>query len=251
MVRARPELRSSFQFEGLEDRYPVKPVELRIAQQEDVRMMEEDMEYKRSVLQNKLADLSIKKAVRDMDMLEAQINREEAMLEQVPLARQEFGALDPRDPDYIKKRMEIVNKYPLAFEDESFVKSVDSPMLSRSSRIRAGRVESGLEVTEDQFNKSAMLLSDSQLIKRLGSKEPAIKKIAELQAEVARDTINQFMRQRGLGLVEPMQEDMAMEAEAPTTAEPTYNFSSTEEAEAYGLPPGTIIYINGRRAIVE
>jgi hypothetical protein len=42
---------------------------------------------------------------------------------------------------------------------------------------------------------------------------------------------------------------MALEME---TAEPeVYEFNSLEEADSSGLPVGTIIYINGRKAIIE
>jgi len=138
-ILARPELQSGFDFEELNERYPLKPIELRNAQAQSMMSREEDLEYKKSMLRDRQTDIGLKKVERDLDMFEANLNREDAMLEQVPLARQALGELDPREPDYLSKRMEVYNKYPIAFEYAPFVNTVDRPLLDRHQRTISGR----------------------------------------------------------------------------------------------------------------
>lgn len=210
-IRARPELQSGFDYSLLEERYPIRSVAGRIQVEEQRKrerpFLEEDIEYKKTLLAEKEAELGLKKAARDLDLYESRINREDAMLEQVPLARQELGQLDPRDPEYLSKRMDIVNKYPIAFEYDAFIETVDKPMFFRHSRLREGRIETGKEVTEDDFQRAAGLLSDPAFKKQIEVGDP----IAMGRAEVARDTYNKFMQQRGIGVIP--QEEVGMEAE--------------------------------------
>jgi hypothetical protein len=244
-IRANPMMRSSFRFEELEDRYPVQPIQMRQAREEDRRLREDEIEYKKNVLAERMTEVELKKAARDLDMFESRVNREDAMLEQVPLARQELGALDPRSPDYLQQRMNVINKYPVAFEYQPFVETVDKPLLFRHGRLKEARVESGEEVTEDAFNKASILLSESGLKKRVEAGDP----IATMQAKVAYDTVNKFMAQRGFGA--PPAESTGMAPEMETAEPEVYEFNSLEEADSSGLPVGTIIYINGRKAIIE
>lgn len=247
-MRARPELQAAFDYSQLEEKYPVRSVaaryQLEQQREREQPFLEEDLEYKKTLLEDRVTELSLKKTARDLDLYESRINREDAMLEQVPLARQELGQLDPRDSEYLSKRMDIVNKYPVAFEYEPFLETVDKPMLFRHSRLKEARVESGKEITEDAFQKSAMLLGDKMFQKRIQEQDP----IAILQGNVARDTVNRFMMQRGMsGATQPTPAPAQEMSETPEVME----FGSEEEAMAYGLPSGTIVYINGRKARID
>jgi hypothetical protein len=142
-IQANPQLRSGFDYSQLEEKFPVRSVagryEVEKQRRQEEPFFEEDLEYKKSRLEDKIAELNIKKTSRDLDMYEARINREDAMLEQAPLARQALGELDPRDPDYIKQRMKVFNEYPLAFEYEPFLNNVDKPLLERHQRTANAR----------------------------------------------------------------------------------------------------------------
>lgn len=247
-IRTRPEYQSSFDYTQLDKKYPIKSIAERVQierqREQEQPYLAEDLEYKKTLLEDRVAELSLKKASRDLDLYESRINREDAMLEQVPLARQELGQLDPRDPEYLSKRMDVVNKYPVAFEYEPFLETVDKPMLFRHSRLKEARIETGKEVTEDAFQKAAMLLGDKMFQKKIQEQDP----IAILQGNVARDTVNKFMLQRGMGGTAEQEAAPSTEiAETPEIME----FSSEEEAMAYGLPSGTIVYINGRKARID
>lgn len=210
-VRTNPDLRTGFDYSQLEEKFPVRSIEGRMQLEERRRAerpyLEEDLEYKKTLLAEREAELGLKKAARDLDLYESRINREDAMLEQVPLARQALGQLDPRDPDYLSKRMDVVNKYPVAFEYDAFIETVDKPMLFRHSKLREGRIETGKEVTEDAFQKAAGLLSDPTFQKQVQAGD----QIALGRAAVARETYNKFMQQQGIGAAPQQETGMEME----------------------------------------
>ena len=243
-IRTNPDLRTGFDYSQLEEKFPVRSIEGRMQLEERRRAerpyLEEDLEYKKTLLAERAAELGLKKAARDLDLYESTINREDAMLEQVPLARQALGQLDPRDPDFLKKRMDVINKYPVGYEYQPFIENIDKPMVARHLRLREGRIETGKEVTEDAFQKAAGLLSDPTLQKQIKAGDP----IALGRAEVVRETYNKFMQQQGVG-VEPQREMEAVEAPE------ILDFASEEEAMASGLPSGTIVIINGRKARID
>jgi len=222
-VRTNPDLRTGFDYSQLEEKFPVRSIEGRMQLEERRRAerpyLEEDLEYKKTLLAERAAELGLKKAARDLDLYESTINREDAMLEQVPLARQALGQLDPRDPDFLKKRMDVINKYPVGYEYQPFIKNIDKPMVARHLRLHEGRIETGKEVTEDAFQKAAGLLSDPTLQKQIKAGDP----IALGRAAVARETYNQFMIQRGLsGGMEPQEQmDMTEIGVAPPPAQGT------------------------------
>lgn len=211
LMQGRPELRSSFDYSQLDEKFPIRSVAGRFQVEEQRRretpFLEEDLEYKKTLLAEREAELGLKKAARDLDLYESRINREDAMLEQVPLARQALGQLDPRDPDYLSKRMDVVNKYPVAFEYDAFIETVDKPMLFRHSKLREGRIETGKEVTEDAFQKAAGLLSDPTFQKQVQAGD----QIALGRAAVARETYNKFMQQQGIGAAPQQETGMEME----------------------------------------
>lgn len=170
-IRANPDLRDPFDYQSLEEKYPLKSIQSQIEAEEDMMIRAEDLNYRKSLLQERLSEVELKKAARDMDMFEARINREDAMLEQAPLARQALGELDPRDPDYIKKRMKVFNEYPLAFEYEPFLESVDKPLLERHQRTANARSVIGGEggiVTFDEYKNA---IKEIQNINRLAMEE--------------------------------------------------------------------------------
>jgi len=244
-MRANPDLSEPFDYESLGEKFPVKSIQSQIAAEDAMNLRAADLEYRKSLMEERISELGLKKAARDLDLYESRIAKEDAMLEQVPLARQELGALDPRSPDYLQQRMNVINKYPVAFEYKPFVETVDNPLLFRHRSLKEARVEAGEEVTEDAFNKASLLLSESGLKKRVEGGDP----IATMQAKVAYDTVNKFMAQRGFGA--PSAEPTGMAPEMETEEPEAYEFNSVEEADSSGLPVGTIIYINGRKAIIE
>jgi hypothetical protein len=249
-IKTNPLLRSSFDFEELDTKYPLMPIQMQQSRQEDKRLREEEIEYKKSMLAERMSEIEVKKASRDLDMFEATINREDAMLEQVPLARRALGGLDPRDPDYIKKRMDVYNEYPLAFEDEKFVNTVDKPLLYRNQQLVGSRREAqgamGREITfrdykdaideVSKINRIAMQergVTEEQLASGEGYSDMELELLDELQSR-----INQYKAQKG-GMEMPQGEPpLSPEQADEGFSQQEYRPQSREEFNA--IPSGAI-----------
>jgi hypothetical protein len=249
-IKTNPLLRSSFEFEELDTKYPLMPIQMQQSRQENKRLREEEIEYKKSMLAERMSEIEVKKASRDLDMFEATINREDAMLEQVPLARRALGGLDPRDPDYIKKRMDVYNEYPLAFEDEKFVNTVDKPLLYRNQQLVGSRREAqgtmGQEITFRDYkdaidevgkiNRIAMQergVTEEQLKSGEGYSDMELELLEELQSR-----ISQYRAQRGGGEMPQGEPPLSPEPEDEGFSQQEYRPQSREEFNA--IPSGAI-----------
>ncbi len=182
-------------------------------------------------------------------MYESQINREDAMLEQMPVARQKLAELDVRDPDFINKAYDIQEQHPMAFESDQFQKYIFQPMLNRNSRL-TGRKQEGV-VTQEGLSKAMGEISkyDELISARGEGVGPSPEE--ERYLGYLQNQIDQFYAQRGMenpmGVTAPQTAGIAP-AMAPSGGA---SFSSIEEAESAGLPTGTIVYINGRKARID
>jgi hypothetical protein len=252
-IRAKPELQSSFDYSQLDERYPVKSIAGRIQLEEQRRnerpYLEEDIAYRTNLIKDKQAELGLKKAARDLDMYESQINREDAMLEQIPVARQKLADLDVRDPNFINKAYDIQDEHPMAFESQEFQKYVFQPMLNRNSRL-SGRKQEVIVTDADLKEAMGEISKYNELISARGEGVgPSPEE--ERYLGFRQNQIDQFYAQRG------MENPMGVTAPQPTGIAPAMapsggaSFSSIEEAESAGLPAGTIVYINGRKARID
>jgi hypothetical protein len=253
LVRAEMATQPSFDYEQLDQRYPVKTIRAKIAEENAMNSNIQELEYKKSLLSERQAEVGLKKASRDLDMFEATINREDAMLEQVPLARRALGGLDPRDPDYIKKRMDVYNEYPLAFEYEPFVNTVDKPLLYRNQQLVGSRREAqgtmGQEITfkdykeaideVDKINRIAIQdrgATPEQLSSGEGYSDMELELLEELQSR-----INQYRAQKS-GTAMP-------QGEPPLSPEPEQ--SGFMEGKIYKQDGLRYRYTNGQFVPVQ
>ena len=196
-LRGSPELRTGFDYSQLDEKYPVRDVAGRY-QVEERRRQErpyllEDLEYKKTLLEEKAAELGIKKAARDLERFEVNLNRENMILEQVPLARQKLGQLDPRDPNFQSNAMKIMQEHPMAWEDDSFVRDIFNPLLNRQARLRDARITAGDEIPKEDFQKSAMLLRDKETLRLAGNGDEE----AQILLLEAQDIVDRYKAQIG------------------------------------------------------
>jgi hypothetical protein len=252
-IMTNPLMRSSFQFDELDEKYPLLPIQAQQARDQNKRLKEQEIEYRKTLIAERMSEVEMKKAARDLDMFEATINREDAMLEQVPLARQALGELDPRDPEYIQKRMEVYNQYPLAFEDDKFVNTVDKPLLLRNQQLIGSRREAQgamrQEITFRDYKEAideirkinAFAMQDrgvtpEQLASGEGYSEIELELLEELQSR-----INQYRAQKG-GMAMP-------QGEPPLSPEPEQ--SGFTEGKIYKQDGIRYRYTNGQFVPVQ
>jgi hypothetical protein len=242
-----------FDYSKLEEDYPVTTIAedfmIKERKRQEQRGLQEEINYRKSLIEDRASQLELKKAARDLDMYESQINREDAMLEQMPVARQKLAELDVRDPDFINKAYDIQEQHPLAFESDQFQKYIFQPMLNRNSRLSSRRQE-GIVTDADLKEAMGEISKYNELISARGEGVgPSPEE--ERYLGFRQNQIDQFYAQRG------MENPMGATAPQPTGIAPAMapsggaSFSSIEEAESAGLPAGTIVYINGRKARID
>jgi hypothetical protein len=134
-------------------------------------------------------------------MYEAKLAREDAMLEQVPLARQALGLLDPRSQDYLQKRMDVYNQFPVAFEYPPFVKTVDEPLIQRHRSLTT-RTEKRIPMEE--YEAASGILQDE----KLNTAAKAGDRFARTQILSAQRIADMFEQQEGVSLDQDQQQSV-------------------------------------------
>jgi hypothetical protein len=173
------------------------------------------------------------------------------MLEQIPIARQKLAELDVRDPNFINKAYDIQDEHPMAFESQEFQKYVFQPMLNRNSRL-SGRRQEGIVTDADLKEAMGEISKYNELIAARGEGiGPSPEE--ERYLGFRQNQIDQFYAQRGMTaptMATPQPTGIAPQS-MPAPSAQQFSFSSVEEAESAGLPAGTIVYINGRKARID
>ena len=192
--------RARFDYSQLEEDYPVTTIAedfmIKERKRQEQRGLQEEINYRKSLIEDRASQLELKKAARDLDMYESQINREDAMLEQIPVARQKLAELDVRDPDFINKAYDIQEQHPLAFESDQFQKYIFQPMLNRNSRL-TGRRQEGI-ITQAEAKQAMDEIMKYETLKE--NTYPDEEHTPELQKYlgIQQNTLNQFYSQRGM-----------------------------------------------------
>jgi len=189
-----------FDYSKLEEDYPVTTIAEDFMIKERKRQeqigLQEEINYRKSLIEDRASQLELKKAARDLDMYESQINREDAMLEQIPVARQKLAELDVRDPNFINKAYDIQDEHPMAFESQEFQKYVFQPMLNRNSRL-TGRKQEGV-ITPDDAKKAMDEIMKYETLKENTYPDEEHSEQLRNYLGIQQNTLNQFYSQRGM-----------------------------------------------------
>ena len=191
---------SKFDYSKLEEDYPVTTIAedfmIKQMKRQEQRGLQDEINYRKSLIEDRASQLELKKAARDLDMYESQINREDAMLEQIPIARQKLADLDVRDPNFINKAYDIQDEHPMAFESQEFQKYVFQPMLNRNSRL-SGRKQEGV-ITPDDAKKAMDEIMKYETLKEQEYPDEDHPEQLRNYLGIQQNTLNQFYSQRGM-----------------------------------------------------
>ena len=113
----------SYAYDELDQKYPVaatRPIAPAWIQDE---IDEEE-------LQRKSAEIAYKEKQYKMQLMDSQLNRENARLTQAPLIRKELSSLNPQSDDFQDKLIDMYQRYPIGYEDESLQKSIIQPLMN-------------------------------------------------------------------------------------------------------------------------
>jgi hypothetical protein len=204
-IRSNPRLQSSFDYSQLDEKYPIKSIAGRIQLEEKRKAenpyREEELQYKMQLIKERENELKLKGLDRELDMYDAKLAREDAMLEQVPLARKALGSLDPRSQDYLQKRMDVYNQFPVAFEYAPFVTTVDQPLIQRHKSLTT-RTEKSIPMEE--YEAASGVLQNEEL----NAAAKAGDRFARTQILSAQRTADMFEQQEGLSSDQDQQQSV-------------------------------------------
>lgn len=111
----------SYAYDELDQKYPVaatRPIAPAWIQDE---IDEEE-------LQRKSAEIAYKEKQYKMQLMDSQLNRENARLTQAPLIRKELSSLNPQSDDFQDKLIDIYQRNPIGYEDEALQKYIIQPL---------------------------------------------------------------------------------------------------------------------------
>jgi len=251
-VLADPYLRKDWEFGDLDKNYPIKPV-LQVQKDEQRRLVEQDIKYKKSIIENRDADLRLRESDLDIDMYESALRKREAALDQIPIVKEKLNQLDPRDQNFMNDLFAIEIDHPIAFENKAFVDSVISPLINRNERFM--KLGSERKLTLDDANKALKAIQDINRAKEDRVKNEFTEDEEFMLTQYGR-ILGAYKAQQGYQ-VRPSTQSMQEQSIAPqsTNIAPQsgqpISFSSVDDAESANLPKGTIVYINGRKARID
>ena len=226
----------AYSYGELDKKYPVSST--RKLQPESIQYEIDEQE-----LERKTAEIAYKEKQYRMQLMDSQLNRENARLTQVPLIRKELSNLNPQSDDFQKQLIDTYQRYPIGYEDEGLQKSIIQPLMNTHNKYIQNKnyMErlSQRPMTVTEMDKANDLYFDLSMMKQNG--EP----MSQAQEDLLL-TLESRMSGSGSTSQPSAQPQQQFNQNASGN-----NFLSIEEAEASGLPTGTIVYINGRKARID
>lgn len=230
----------AFEYATLEEKYPTRQVMPMVPSYIQNQIDEQNIIRKSN-------EVALKTRQAQLDNYDSKLNEEAAIADQVKLARQRFSTLNPQDPDYQNKRDQIFLDFPYAEFSDDFRNGTVARLDRVNERYTSKLKPTKTDVTIDDVSKAMGEISKyNELISGRGEGVGPSPEEEFYLGEQQR-IIDRYKEQKG---ITPNQTTISPQpALAPSTQQ--FSFSSVEEAESAGLPAGTIVYINGRKARID
>jgi hypothetical protein len=113
----------AYSYGELDKKYPVSST--RKLQPESIQYEIDEQE-----LERKTAEIAYKEKQYRMQLMDSQLNRENARLTQAPLIRKELSTLNPQSDDFQDKLIDIYQRNPIGYEDEALQNYIVKPLLN-------------------------------------------------------------------------------------------------------------------------
>jgi hypothetical protein len=207
----------AFDFTELEEMYPTRQVTPLVPSFIQQQLDEE-------TLRRKSEEVALKTAQARLNVYDAQLNQQNAIAEQIPMARQRFAQIDPASENYPQMRDQILIEFPQVEYDPAFMRSVvgrlDSTHGNFMKKARGVIDEGGVGLREYQ---SAMgeISKYARLQKTDGITQGELEYLKDMEA-----IVDQYRAQQG-GTVMP-------QGEPPLSPEPTEDMV---EPQPVNIPP--------------
>ena len=217
----------AFDYSELEKKYPTRKVTPMVSPYIQSQLNEDRIAQKEA-----LASQRIREA--QASIYESKLNEDIATAEQIPLAREYFSKLNPQSADWPEQRDAGFAQLPL-IEGSAFAKS---------------RIASMDRLYDNWAKKNIGV--NNLTTKDVGE---ALKEIAKFEEiKTARGTEYSKGERKYVDQLMSQVDNFYSSQGIPKNAAPatgSLSFSSVEEADSAGLPSGTIVYINGRKARID
>ena len=232
----------AYSYGELDKKYPVSST--RKLQPESIQYEIDEQE-----LERKTAEIAYKQKQYQMQLMDSQLNRENARLTQAPLLRKELSKLNPQSDDFQQKYFEVAEKYPIAIESNEVRTVFVEPLMNTHNQYiqnksyidrLGGKIPSSKDVSDASFK--IMDYEDRIDKAQKGEIDDVTKqKYKPLSsAELMDYNFNKSIMQRAQSSYQGGDQQQTMQ---PQQAQHRFNqnvsgnnFLSIEEAEASGLP---------------
>lgn len=225
-----------YSYEGLNEKYPVaatRPIA--------PAWIQEDIDEQE--LERKTAEIAYKEKQYRMQLMDSQLNRENARLTQAPLIRKELSSLNPQSDDFQERLIDIYQRNPIGYEDEALQKYVIQPLTNTHNQYIQNK--NYMERLSQRPMSPSEMEKGNDLLMELNDMKIAGEPLSPAQEEMR---LNLESRMSGYGSITQPSTQPQQQLNQNASGN---NFLSIEEAEASGLPTGTIVYINGRKARID
>jgi hypothetical protein len=194
-------------------------------------------------LKRKSEEIAYKKRQYEMELMDSQLNRENARLTQAPAIRKEISNLNPQSDDFEKQLIDIYQRNPIGYEDKALQDYIIRPLLNTHNQYIQNKNYM------DRLDQRPMSVTEMDKANNLYFNLSMMKQNGEPMSQAQEDlllTLESRMSGSGSTSQPSAQPQQQLNQNASGN-----NFLSIEEAEASGLPTGTIVYINGRKARID
>jgi hypothetical protein len=114
----------SFDYRGLEERYPTSQVRPLVPEYIKTQVDEIEIERKANELNNRLRESQLQRMNRQITLEDAELKKMIATDSEISTAQAEIGSLNPQSETYLQDRVKFSQKYPLAASSREYQSSV-------------------------------------------------------------------------------------------------------------------------------
>jgi hypothetical protein len=206
----------AFDFTELEEMYPTRQVTPLVPSFIQQQIDEE-------TLRKKSEEIALKTAQARLNIYDAELNQQNAIAEQIPMARQRFAQIDPASENYPQMRDQILIEFPQVEYDPAFMRSV----VGRLDSTYNNYMKKTASVSQDVVSVNDYRSAINEISKYATIRES--RGLSQAEEEYLKDMqfiFDQYRAQQG-GTAMP-------QAEPPLSPEPTEDMV---EPQPVNIPP--------------
>lgn len=117
----------AYAYDELDKKYPIAPTRPIVPAWIQDEIDEDELKRKSN-------EIAYKEKQYQMQLMDSQLNRENARLTQAPMIRKEIAELNPQSDDFQEKLLDIYQRNPIGYEDKSLQEYIVKPLLNTHNK---------------------------------------------------------------------------------------------------------------------